>query len=577
MPGQWVTGVLLLMAATSAGAVEPAWGRAVDGAQLGLSIAPDSGPLPSELTLEVQVRNVTAEPRQLQVEACSLITWTSFTILHVRVASGRIFRFHIGGMVDTADIHPHGPVTVPPGGSLRERFFLLPLVPSNGLSDQDSALASQLQAPQEVELWVELPGAPGRPRLSSGRVKHRLGLPTSESPPSAGRCVSQLSASGKSTCALLHDGTPWCWGSSPPGIRVTVDDTDVAKPRPLRMLAGGIVELEVSRGILCTRTFQGAVYCTGGGPSSYEYLNATSSQPVRVGGLEGAVRLHIGASEKCARTADGSLSCWGLIREPTQRMEELRATRWQASTGGVSQLALGLGHACALLEDRTLWCWGANEQGQVGTGDKARPEGPVQLTALGQEVVSVAAGFSHTCAALRDGSVRCWGSSEYGALGLGKNVSSPAPTPVPGLTGVVRVAAGYQKTCAWKKDGSVWCFGELMWNAPSQMLAMTPVELKDLGRQVEEVVFGLRHTCARTAAREGAKGGDVLCWGEREADTASLRGKTLALTAGDYFTCALTVDRSAWCWGSGYEGELGTGFKGDSPRPARVRLPCQGK
>lgn len=577
MAVQWVIGVLLLMAATSDGAAEPAWGRAVDGVQLGLSIAPDSGPLPSELALEVKARNVTAEPRQLQVEACSQITWTSFTILHVRVASGRVFRFHIGGMIDIASIHPHGPVALPPGGLLHESFSLLPLIPIHGMTDQDSALAVQFQAPVEVELWVEFPSAPGRPRLTSGRVKHRLGLPASASAPSAGRCVSQLSASGQSACALLRDGTPWCWGSGPPGIRVPRNDTDVATPQPLRLLAGGITELEISNGTLCTRTLQGTVYCTGGMLGSSEDLNTTSGQPLRVRGLESAVRLYIGASEKCARTADGSLSCWGLPRDPYQSPKELRAARWEASAGGVSQVALGSGHACALLDDRTLWCWGANDQGQIGTGDTARPEGPVQMTALGQEVVSVAAGSYHTCAALRDGSVRCWGRSEYGALGLGKTVSSPTPAPVPGLTEVVRVAAGYGKTCAWKKDGSVWCFGELMWNPPSQMLAMTPVEMKDLGRQVEEVAFGFRHTCVRTAAREGAKGGDVLCWGERAADTASLRGKTLALTAGDYFTCALTVDGSAWCWGSGYEGELGTGSKRDSPRPARVRLACQGK
>jgi alpha-tubulin suppressor-like RCC1 family protein len=241
----------------------------------------------------------------------------------------------------------------------------------------------------------------------------------------------------------------------------------------------------------------------------------------------------------------------------------------------VEQVALGSGHACALLEDRTLWCWGANDQGQVGTGDTARPQAPIQVSSLGQEVVSVAAGAYHTCAALRDGTVRCWGRSEYGALGLGSNVSSPTPAPVPGLTEVVRVAAGYQKTCAWKKDGSVWCFGELLRDMPSQALAMVPVEMKNLGRQVEEVAFGFRHTCARTAARGEAKGGDVLCWGEAAADVASLSGKALALTAGDYFTCALTVDGSAWCWGSGSEGQLGSGRLEDSRRPVRVRLQCR--
>jgi alpha-tubulin suppressor-like RCC1 family protein len=300
------------------------------------------------------------------------------------------------------------------------------------------------------------------------------------------------------------------------------------------------------------------------------------------------VGLYVGYGEQCARTKDGSLSCWGIMSAPGLHSGELNATRWEASSGGVSQVAIGNSHACALLAERTLWCWGANDQGQLGTGDPAQRQAPIQLTALGQEVVSVAAGAYHTCATLRDGSVRCWGRSEYGALGLGQTVSSPTPAPVPGLEEVVRVAAGYQKTCAWKKDGSVWCFGELLRDAPPQALAMMPVEMKELGRQVEEVAFGFRHTCARTATPEGAKGGDVYCWGERAdgklgggslEDTSgvvrvsSLSGKALSVAAGDYFACAVTVDGSAWCWGSGFEGQLGTGHKGSSPRPVRVQLP----
>jgi alpha-tubulin suppressor-like RCC1 family protein len=159
------------------------------------------------------------------------------------------------------------------------------------------------------------------------------------------------------------------------------------------------------------------------------------------------------------------------------------------------------------------------------------------------------------------------------------------------LSEVVRLAAGYQKTCAWKKDGSVWCFGELLKDAPN-LLAKEPVELKELGRQVEEVTFGFRHTCARTAPREGARGGDVICFGEGTdgtlgggtlASTSSvvrvtgLSGKAVALAAGDYFTCALTTEGSAWCWGGGFGGQLGSGRKGASPRPVRVKLPCPGK
>jgi uncharacterized protein (UPF0548 family) len=590
---RWLTGTLILAVSSPVAAQEQAWGKAVDGLQLGLSLAPDSGPLPSELRLEVQLRNVTSTPRQLPLETCPHVQWTAFTSLHVRVASGRIFRFHIGSLIDIASIHPHGPVELPPGAVLRERFSLLPLVESHGLGDQDSTLGAQLQAPQQVELWVELPGASGRQRLSSGHLKHRLGLPTEAGAAAKGPCVSQLAASGGAACALLRDGTPWCWGSRPPGLSGgEEEDTDVPSPQPLRLLAGGLTELGMWGGILCGRTRQGAAYCAGGAFGASGGSGAVIGQPVRVHGLEGAVSLHVGPGELCARTAEDALWCWGRTGAQVQTAGELTAIRWEGSSGGVSQVAIGYGHACALRKDGTVWCWGANSEGQLGTGDTTSHPEPVQLSVLGQEGVSVAAGQAHTCAALRDGSVRCWGRSEYGALGLGKTQSSPSPAPVPGLSEVVRVAAGYQKTCAWKKDGSVWCFGEVLKDAPPQALALEPVELKELGRHVEEVTFGFRHTCARTAAQKGASGGDVLCWGEgtdgtlgggtledtsRVVRVAGLSGKAVAVAAGDYFTCALTAEGSAWCWGGGFEGQLGSGHKRASPRPVRVRLPCSGK
>jgi alpha-tubulin suppressor-like RCC1 family protein len=281
------------------------------------------------------------------------------------------------------------------------------------------------------------------------------------------------------------------------------------------------------------------------------------------------------------------------MRPSLAPVQELIATRWEQPGPGPAAVGLGNLHGCAVRKDGTLWCWGNNQQGQLGTGDTTPQPMPVQLSHFSQEVVSVAAGAYHTCAALADGSLWCWGSSEYGALGLGPVHSSLVPARVSEVGEVVRVAAGYQKTCAWKKDGSVWCFGELLRGEGAQALAKVPVEMKELGTRVEEVAFGFRHTCARTAGHEGAGAGQVLCWGENVSGqlgsdrpgytspalpVASLKGKVLALAAGDYFTCALTADGVAWCWGSGSGGRLGTGRKDleMSSRPLRVQLPCSG-
>ena len=57
-------------------------------------------------------------------------------------------------------------------------------------------------------------------------------------------------------------------------------------------------------------------------------------------------------------------------------------------------------------------------------------------------VAYAAAGSTHTCAVLKDGSVRCWGSNAFGQLGVdpfdggpdgGQFISSFVPVTVTGL------------------------------------------------------------------------------------------------------------------------------------------------
>lgn len=56
------------------------------------------------------------------------------------------------------------------------------------------------------------------------------------------------------------------------------------------------------------------------------------------------------------------------------------------------------------------------------------------------------------------------------------------------------------------------------------------------------------------------------CSGDIGPDTPVFR----SVSAGDGFSCALASDGSAWCWGNGTFGQLGTGTTGVSVTPSRV-------
>ena len=91
-------------------------------------------------------------------------------------------------------------------------------------------------------------------------------------------------------------------------------------------------------------------------------------------------------------------------------------------------ISAGSGHTCALLTDGTIKCWGSNQFGQLGLGDtNDRGDEPGEMgSALpsvnlgtGMTAKAVSAGASHTCALLSDGTVKCWGGNNVGQLGLG--------------------------------------------------------------------------------------------------------------------------------------------------------------
>ena len=63
------------------------------------------------------------------------------------------------------------------------------------------------------------------------------------------------------------------------------------------------------------------------------------------------------------------------------------------------RLAAGGSHACAILDDGTVQCWGNNDSGELGDGTHATRTSPVTVVNLGP-AVSIAAGSNYSCAIL---------------------------------------------------------------------------------------------------------------------------------------------------------------------------------
>jgi alpha-tubulin suppressor-like RCC1 family protein len=134
-------------------------------------------------------------------------------------------------------------------------------------------------------------------------------------------------------------------------------------------------------------------------------------------------------------------------------------------------------HACAVLEGGRVKCWGNNYEGELGLGDPitrgisyGQMGDSLPFVNLGESVkaVTLASGYEHTCALLEGGQVKCWGTNQYGQLGLGDQQGRGS---VPGQMGdalpfvdlgnvnVVSLVAGSYHTCALLEGGQVKCWG----------------------------------------------------------------------------------------------------------------------
>lgn len=135
---------------------------------------------------------------------------------------------------------------------------------------------------------------------------------------------------------------------------------------------------------------------------------------------------------------------------------------------GVRGVAFGMSHGCAALEDGTLRCWGRNLHGQLGTGSTRSRAIPTQVPGI-DDARAVRAYLHHTCALRASGEVWCWGSAENGLFGRAGLSSSARPVRVPGLDGVSDLRLDYSSACALRRDGTVWC-----WNFSTLLRAEGP-------------------------------------------------------------------------------------------------------
>lgn len=373
--------------------------------------------------------------------------------------------------------------------------------------------------------------------------------------------VAQFATGTNFVCVLLLDGQVYCWGSNANGILDQPNLADSRQPIKINRLSSEVKTLVAGHAHACALLINNDVECWGSNTygqlgvgtiytSSIIFTNTTFT---KVYGLNDVITdLVAGSNGTCVINQQGRVKCWGQSKE-----RGLIATELKEIKSKVLSLSLGSKHSCAITEVGTALCWGNNGYGQLGNGVNTFTNDVVLVQGITQPIISIAAGYEHTCAVLADHQVRCWGRNYSGVLGIGNSIKIPLH-PTATLDGPVKDLKGL---CALTTTGSVYCWdtdhASRLESVPNNINYYAS-KIQRLGDDNVALATGVSHGCA------APKTGGVKCWGNNRygqlGDTTLFDSTTAipvqgisepvtALAAGPYYTCALTQIGQVKCWG----------------------------
>ncbi|GMV39870.1 MAG: hypothetical protein AMXMBFR64_15860 [Myxococcales bacterium] len=273
-------------------------------------------------------------------------------------------------------------------------------------------------------------------------------------------------------CVGRKDESVWCWGHT----RLFPDNATDGAPRAVLDLKG-IKALATGGGTIYAVWPDGSV--KGWGSAAFNSFGESdpsnsSDKPItQIPNVAGAVGVAAGQNHACALLGDGTVKCWGYVNKKqdatlVEGVTDAKAI-WAATQGGETCVShgdtsvtcwtdyaapakkgdlagataiAGRGHLCALLAGGTVKCWGSNDRGQLGNGQVgSMSNAPVAVQGI-TDAVSIATGANTSCAALKDGTVKCWGYNQRGQLGDGTLMDRATPVTVAGLNEATLSAPG---------------------------------------------------------------------------------------------------------------------------------------
>ncbi len=187
-----------------------------------------------------------------------------------------------------------------------------------------------------------------------------------------------------------------------------------------------------------------------------------------------------------------------------------------------------------------------------------------QVTNNRGRYTAIDVGFGHYCMLAVDGTVDCIGTSDFGQAG--RTIPfQPSPFPVGSNGLAVEIRVDGNRSC-YRVATQWWCWGDLGDGLPEPNPRQVNYEQFDTSASHQCEVENTRIAC-RGSNVEGQLG--LGTRSQADAGFVVSQADFTAVEVGGLFTCAL-AGGTAYCWGDGDFGQLGSGTYDDRSTPGLV-------
>ena len=337
--------------------------------------------------------------------------------------------------------------------------------------------------------------------------------------------AGKLSAGGSHTCAILTDGTLWCWGLNDRGQLGLGDTTDRSSPTRVGSATNWRSVSAGHNSSTCAVNISNQLFCWGfnlSGQTGVSSATASVTSPTQVTALGTTVEsVSTGANTTCVVTTSGAIRCWGsntygqLGTAVTLGQSTTTPTAINNLTGTFTSVSAGDFGVCAMKSDKSIHCWGSDLWGQRGddAAQTADDAAPTRISSVTTASTLIAGPSSNCMIADFSSGVLCWGRNDGNYLNTTSGINMYTvvlATASPFFVNSSNVAArgfsiGSNFACMLKNaDASIVCGGS---NSMSGIGTTGQVSLAPSGTGFLVMTTGSTHGCAIRSDRR------LVCWG----------------------------------------------------------------